>query len=228
MVTEERTGDASIAGTRTASAGNTPNSFYSNPQAGHNEERMPALINLFFEERVDRLFDLAHILEQAFSKARLEYCVVGGLAVYLYVEDSQPDAGRLTRDIDVAVRRADLERITAAVQPFGLRYRRTGGVDMLVDEQAPSARRAIHLVFAGEKVRPEYSQAVPDLGPVRKVKGIRLIPLPDLIRMKLTSFRAKDETHINDLDEAGLITPEIEAGLAPLLRERLARARARE
>jgi hypothetical protein len=45
--------------------------------------------------------------------------------------------------------------------------------------------------------------------------------------MKLTSFRAKDETHINDLDEQGLITTEIESALSPLLRERLAQSRAR-
>jgi len=45
--------------------------------------------------------------------------------------------------------------------------------------------------------------------------------------MKLTSFRAKDETHIKDLDEAGLITPEIEASLPPELKERLSRARER-
>jgi hypothetical protein len=46
--------------------------------------------------------------------------------------------------------------------------------------------------------------------------------------MKLTSFRSKDETHLKDLDEARLITPEIEAGLPELLRARLAQLRARE
>ena len=46
--------------------------------------------------------------------------------------------------------------------------------------------------------------------------------------MKLTSFRAKDEAHLKDLDEAGLITPGIETGLSPILRERLAQVRARE
>jgi hypothetical protein len=58
--------------------------------------------------------------------------------------------------------------------------------------------------------------------------GIRLAPLADLVRMKLTSFRSKDETHLKDLDEAGLITPEIEAGLPETLRARLAQLRARE
>jgi hypothetical protein len=38
----------------------------------------------------------------------------------------------------------------------------------------------------------------------------------------------KDEAHLKDLDEAGLIAPEIEAGLSPLLRDRLSRTRARE
>jgi hypothetical protein len=54
-----------------------------------------------------------------------------------------------------------------------------------------------------------------------------LIPLADLIRMKLTSFRIKDQMHLKDLDEAGLITPDAETGLSPVLAERLARTRAR-
>jgi hypothetical protein len=45
--------------------------------------------------------------------------------------------------------------------------------------------------------------------------------------MKLTSFRAKDEAHLKDLDEAGVITPEVEAGLSAILAERLAQVRAR-
>ena len=46
--------------------------------------------------------------------------------------------------------------------------------------------------------------------------------------MKLTSFRLKDEVHLKDLDEAGLITPEIEAALSPEMLERLRQVRARE
>ena len=45
--------------------------------------------------------------------------------------------------------------------------------------------------------------------------------------MKLTSFRAKDEAHIKDLDEAGLLTSEIEASLPPELAVRLALTRER-
>jgi hypothetical protein len=76
-------------------------------------------------------------------------------------------------------------------------------------------------------VRPEYSEPAPDMAGSRTIKGIRLVPLADLVRMKLTSFRAKDEAHLKDLDETGLITLEIEADLPAALRERLAQMRAR-
>ena len=89
---------------------------------------------------------------------------------------------------------------------------------MLVRAGAPSARRAVHM----------YSETVPELGSFRTIQEVRLVPLADLIRMKLTSFRLRDQMHIKDLEEAGLITPEIEAGLPAALRERLTQVQARE
>jgi hypothetical protein len=188
---------------------------------------VPVFVNSFFEKRLEQIFELASLVDKAFSTVGIDYRVVGGLATYLYVEEAQPDAGRLTRDIDIAVRRQDLDRIAQAVKPFGLEYRHVGGVDMLIRAGEP-ARRAVHLIFSGEKVRPHYSEPVPELGASRTVQGIRLIPLSDLIRMKLTSFRLKDQTHLKDLDEAGLITSEVEAALSPLLRERLDQVKAHD
>lgn len=188
---------------------------------------MSLFVNTFFEGRLHDLFNLAARVEKAFGAAGIEYRVVGGLAAYLYVEEAEADAGRLTKDIDIVVRRGDLPRIAEAVEPFGLEYRHVAGVDMLVQKGKPSARRAVHMIFEGEKVRPEYSEPAAKIGEGRTIQGIPVIPLADLVTMKLTSFRAKDEAHINDLDEQGLITPEIEAGLPPALWERLAQARAR-
>ena len=189
---------------------------------------MAVFVNLFFEKRVEQLFDLAQLVETAFASAGLEYRVIGGLAAYLYVEEVEPDAGRLTKDIDIAVRRADLEKIKQAVARFGLSYRHVAGADMLIQTGEPSVRRAVHMIFSGEKVRQDYPEAAPEIGAARIIKGIRLAPLGDLVRMKLTSFRARDEAHLKDLDEAGLITAELEAGLSPVLRERLALVRIRE
>ncbi len=176
---------------------------------------MSLFVNTFFEDRLQDLFNLAARVEKAFSTAGIEYRVVGGLAAYLYVEESEADAGRLTKDIDIAGRREDLPRIVAAVEPFGLEFRDTAGVGMLVQKGQPSARRAVRMLFEGEKVRPTDPEPIPGLGTGRKIRGISVTPLANLVTMKLISFRAKDEAHINDLDEQGLITPEMEASLPP-------------
>ena len=189
---------------------------------------MPVFVNSFFEKRVEQLLELAERVERAFASAGLDYRVVGGLAAYLYIEEVEPDAGRLTKDIDIVVRREDLLKIAAAVEPFGLEFRHVAGLDMLVQKGAPSARRAVHMVFSGEKVKPEYPEATPALGAIYRIGQLRLVPVGDLVRMKLTSFRLKDQVHLQDLDEAGLITVEIEGQLSAVLLERLAEVRARE
>ena len=181
------------------------------------------------DRHVEQLFEVLTRLAKAFAEAGLEYRVVGGVAVFLHVEERDPLAARLTRDIDIAVDRRDLDRIAAAVRPFGFEYRHAAGVDMLVDAAQPHARSAAHLVFVREKVRPDYLEPVPEFSaPVRAKEGLLLAPVADLVRMKLTSYRLKDKVHLKDLDAVGLITPEIEAQLPEPLRERLREVRAAE
>src|ERR1017187_7334738 len=131
---------------------------------------MPDFVNTFFKERVEQLFDLAGLAERLFSSAGLEYWIAGGLAVYLYVEEVEPDAGRLTKDIDIVVRRADLEKIAKAAAAFGLQHCHVAGVDMLVRPDQPSGRRAVHL----------YPEATPELGlPANQRTSLDLSGGPD-------------------------------------------------
>jgi hypothetical protein len=178
---------------------------------------------------VGQLFDVLNRLVKAFSEARIEYRLVGGVAVFLHVQERDSLAARMTRDIDIAVDRRDLNSIAAAVLPFGFELRHSAGVDMLVETKAPQSRSAAHLVFVREKVRPEYSEPVPDFSsPARTAEGVLLAPVADLVRMKLTSFRLKDRVHVKDMDSVGLITPKIESELPESLRERLREVRATE
>ncbi|MGD1071444.1 MAG: hypothetical protein ABSB15_14985 [Bryobacteraceae bacterium] len=179
-------------------------------------QTVQVFVNTFFEERRAQLLSLAGLVEKSFASAGLEYRIAGGLAAHLYAEEVDPDAGRLTKDIDIVVRREDLQAIAQVVEPFGLQYRHAAGVDMLLQAGAPSGRRAVHMMLENE------------LGPCRSIRGIRLVPLIDLVRMKLTSFRLKDQMHLKDLDELGLITSEMETELIPIQRERLADVRSRE
>ena len=125
------------------------------PPALVSSSRVATYVNTFFEDRVRNLFALAEVLEKAFAAANLDYAVIGGLATYLYVETNSPDAGSLTRDIDIVVRRVDLPAIVRAVEPYGLEYRHVAGIDMLLQSGQP-ARRAIQIVFSGEKVMDHY------------------------------------------------------------------------
>jgi hypothetical protein len=187
------------------------------------------MVNTFFENKVDQLFEVAGRLAKALSEAGIEYRVVGGFAAYMHVNEVEPMGARLTRDIDVAIERADLDAIIEATRPYGFRYRHAAGVDMLVDAEAPKAHSAVHLLFIGEKVREEYTEAVPVFSPAVKYEnGISIISVADLVKMKLTSFRLKDRVHIQDLDGAGLITAEVEAQLSPLSKARLQEVRASE
>src|SRR4051812_1249730 len=108
-----------------------------------------------YDIHVEKLFDRMRIVHQALSAARLPYRIVGGMAVFMQVADREPDRARLTKDVDVGVNRADLDKIGASLRPYGFVYRHVAGVDMFVDAEKPKAHTAIHLVFLNERVRPE-------------------------------------------------------------------------
>lgn len=185
------------------------------------------LANTIFEDAVEKLFDVTTRFSAALEAAGIPYRVVGGLAVFVHVDARDPMGARLTRDVDVAIDRKDLDAMRAALEPYGFTFRHVAGVDMFLDAKNPGARGAVHLLFAGEKVRPDDLAAVPHSLPEKAPKGFWIAPVADLVQMKLTSYRLKDQVHIQDLDHAGLITPEIEQTLSEPLRARLTEVRSK-
>ena len=178
------------------------------------------LVNSFFEAKVDQLFEVLQRLKAACIDAKVEYEVIGGLAVYLHVDRIDPMEARLTRDININVRRQDIRALAAVAERHGFAFRHVAGIDMLVDPNAPRARSAVHIVVSGTKIRPHYLTSVPEPAPVI-LEGYSVAPVAHLVQMKLTSFRPKDVTHVQDMLAVGLITPEIEEGLSLELRARL-------
>jgi hypothetical protein len=182
-----------------------------------------------YDQHLQQLLDTVRRLGQALASAGIDYRVVGGVAVFLHVQERDPLAARSTRDVDLAVDRTQLAAIIEAVRPFGFEYRHAAGVDMLVDARAPRIRSAAHLIFVSEKVRPDYVEPVPAFSPpARTAEGVLLAPVADLVRMKLTSYRLKDRVHVQDMDAVGLITREVEAQLSDILKTRLQEVRAAE
>ena len=165
------------------------------------------LVNTFFEER---LFDLVGVLERIVTTLEAEgiaYQLVGGLAVLVHVEEANPEHSTLTGNVDLMVERTDLDRIRAVATHA--RFRSTEGVDMLV-----WGRHTVRLTFG---IRGS-------IAPVRKqILGVDVMVIPgaELVRMKLSSFRAKDRVHVRSMDAAGLISVAVEQSLPTELKDRL-------
>jgi hypothetical protein len=141
----------------------------------------------------------------ALDAANVPYAVIGGNAVAVWVARVDRAAVRNTQDVDILIRRPDLPAARAALEAAGFDYRHAAGVDMFLDGEKAKARDAVHVLFVGEKVRPEYVEPPPDVEPHDLAPPFRVLSLEALVRMKLTSFRLKDQVHIQDLIGVGLI-----------------------
>ena len=158
---------------------------------------------------------------RALESAGIPYAVAGGNAIAAWVTTVDEGAVRNTRDVDVMLRRVDLERARAALEGVGFVYRHTAGLDVFLDGPEASVRDAVHIVFAGEKVRPQEPVANPDLTASERTSEFAVLTLEALVTIKLTAFRDKDRTHLRDLIEVGLLDRSWLPNLPTPLAERL-------
>lgn len=158
----------------------------------------------------------------AFSKARIPFALVGGQAVALWVATKDPAAVRTTKGVDVLLDRASLPQARAAARSAGFDYFEVLGVGMFFDRADPNPRQGVHLVWAGEKVRPEYENPSPPLDNCLELAaGLPVVPLAALVQMKLQSFRDQDRVHLRDLIEVGLVDRSLHSTLPSELATRL-------
>jgi hypothetical protein len=114
-------------------------------------------------------------------------------------------AVRNTQDVDILPNRSDLEAAKVALAGAGFVFRHVKGIDKFLDGPGAKARDAVHVLFAGEKVRADDPVAAPAVAESEPAGTFRVIALESLLRMKLTSFRDKDRTHIRDMIDVGLV-----------------------
>lgn len=141
----------------------------------------------------------------ALEAARVPYAVVGGHAVAAWVSRVDEAAVRNTQDVDLLLRRADLDAAAQALARAGFVFRHVKGLDRFLDGPDAKARDAVHVVFADEKVRPESPLPSPDVDESEPTPGFRVIRLDALVRMKLTSFHLEDRVHLLDFLDVGLV-----------------------
>jgi hypothetical protein len=148
--------------------------------------------------------------------------MVGGQAVALWVATKEPAAVRTTKGVDILLRREDLPKARAAAAAVGLDYFEVVGVGMFLEQSDPNPRKAVHVVWAGEKVRAEYPLCSPTTEEREMLEpGTHVVTLAGLVRMKLMSNRDQDRVHLRDMIDVGLIGRELLATLPPELANRL-------
>ena len=171
---------------------------------------------------VDRVEQLLLKLTRTLNTAEIDYAVVGGNAVAAWMATVDESAVRATKDVDLLIRRDDLAGMIDTLRPIDLVPAEVLGVHMFVDQQNPNPKTGVHILFAGERVRPHYTHPAPDPSQsIESDSGFRLIELPCLVEMKLQAYRFIDRAHIQDMLSVGLIDQQLRNDLPDDLRKRL-------
>ncbi|VTT99887.1 Uncharacterized protein OS=Planctomyces brasiliensis (strain ATCC 49424 / DSM 5305 / JCM 21570 / NBRC 103401 / IFAM 1448) GN=Plabr_2334 PE=4 SV=1: NTP_transf_5 [Gemmataceae bacterium] len=158
---------------------------------------------------------------KALDAAGLDYAVVGGHAVANWVASVDETLVRNTRDVDILVRRTDLDAVKRAMDAIGYDFAETSNVSLFFERPNGKPSEGIHLLFSGEKVKAADPVPAPDVTESERGAAFRVLSLEALVRMKLVANRDKDRTHIRDLIGVGLIDASWPEKFPDVLGERL-------
>lgn len=171
------------------------------------------------------LDDVTQRLERitnALADASVPFALVGGQAVAMWVATRDPAAVRTTKDVDILLRREDLPTARAAALAAEMEYFEVQGVGMFLERDDPNPRKAVRVVWAGEKVRPDYVLPSPTIDERETLDpGKAVVSLAGLVRMKLMANRDQDRLHLRDLIEVGLVNRDLIEDLPSELGRRL-------
>src|SRR5260370_1909875 len=94
-----------------------------------------------YDRHVEQLFELMRRLHEALTKAKVDYRIVGGMAVFFQISERDPDAARLTRDVDFAIDRNHTQRLARAAEDFGVRYQHAPVRELLGVAKKPNTHK---------------------------------------------------------------------------------------
>lgn len=94
----------------------------------------------------------------------------------------------------------------AAARAANLDYFEVVGVGMSLEHHDPNPRKAVHIVWGGEKVQADDDRPAPQIDETEEVEpGKPVVTAAALVRMKLQSFCDQDRVHLRDLIDVGLV-----------------------
>jgi hypothetical protein len=173
------------------------------------------LVSLVHEQSLDvfaRMFRAVELVQERLNRAcgalrdaGVPYAVIGGNAVAAWVATIDDGAVRNTRDVDLLLDEDDLPRATEALQAVGFVRETVMGTVVFLDGPQGKPSQGLHVLLAGQKVKPEYASPTPQVQQVVELNDKRIVDLEALVEMKLNSYRDKDRTHLRDMIQIGLV-----------------------
>jgi hypothetical protein len=154
---------------------------------------------------VDEVQQRLHKAAQALEAGNVPYAVIGGNAIAAWIAKVDKGSVRNTRDVDILIRREDLDRAKVAMDAIGFDYAFTSGVHLFVERPDGKPSEGVHLLFAGEKVNAIDPLPAPEMTESERGGAFQVLKLEALVRMKLVAFRLKDQVHLQDMARLGLI-----------------------
>ena len=181
----------------------------------------PTLLLQRMVDAVEQVRQRLVLASNALRTSGVNYAVVGDNAVAAWVAMVDRATVRNTQDVDILIRRADFDAAKRALETAGFVHRKAARMDMFLDNANASPRDAVHVIFAGEMVKPDEPAANPDVSEATDMGLLRVLNLDALVRIKLTAFRDKDRTHLRDLIGVGLVDQSWTKSLPNVLAARL-------
>lgn len=192
-----------------------------------NVVRLPLEWLMRHERAVEKVRERAVRTSQTLERAGVPFAVIGGNAVAIWVASRDPGAVRTTKDVNILLNRPDLNAAAQAMSKAGFEMTEVNGVTMFLDSDDPMPSRGVHIVFAGEKIKPHDPFPAPSVKVgIRDPDEVLGLDLLGLLILKLIAFRRVDQVHIADLCKVGLIDDALAEQIPPELRPRLEEIRA--
>ncbi|MFM7163087.1 MAG: hypothetical protein ACKO3P_22265 [Planctomycetaceae bacterium] len=175
-------------------------------------EQLAALVREQSLDVFERMFRAVELVQErlnracaALHRASVPYAVIGGHAVAAWVATIDDGAVRNTRDVDLLLAEEDVARATAALEAAG--FVREEVLDTIVFLDGPTGRpsQGLHILLAGRKVSPDYVSPAPAVSCAVEINEKQVLGLEALVEMKLNSFRRKDQAHLQDMIQLGMI-----------------------
>jgi hypothetical protein len=166
-------------------------------------------------EAVEIVREHAQRATAALHSAGIPYAVAGDNAVAYWVASIDRAAVRNSQDIEILICRSDFEVARSALEATGFSHDKLMEQGRFIDGLNVSQRKAVHLLFADENVLDTQPIPFADVAESVSAEEYQVLTLDALVRMKLNSFRRKDQVHLLDLLDVGLIDSSWLPTLAP-------------